>query len=75
MTNEVTLYTWHAANEQEHAAAVVCEAMRAKLANQGGFGVSLCGNRLTLRWRANEVHMIIDTVRSVTIPDEDEEDK
>ena len=72
--NKVTLYTWHPADEQEHAAATICEAMRAKLANQGGFGVSLCGNRLTLRWRGNQVHMIIDEVSSVAIPDDPEEE-
>jgi hypothetical protein len=72
--NEVTLYTWYPVDEQEDVAAAICDDMRGRLCNQGGFRTSLCGNRLTLRWSTNgnmhEVHMIIDSVRSPLIPDE-----
>lgn len=72
--NTVDIYTWVPCDDQEQAAKEILEEMRSKIAKT--FGVTLTGNRLTLRWRnslnedLNQVHMIISDVTGPSIPDE-----
>ncbi len=79
---DVDIYSWVPCSMQEEFADELLKEMRDKISKSNlGFGVTLTGNRLTLRWSdgtnlgLTEVHMIIANISSDRIPEEFEEDK